>query len=121
MPIGFVQNHYSFSATYTSLLNHGETLVVFAVLLFISILSRLGSYPLPIDMLREHLAVTASCVLCCARLFLWHIGANRCKEASHDLLQGYSDARDQFLALFSGLCPSLLVRDSVVKKSIADK
>lgn len=47
VPVGFVQNHYSFSATYTSLLKHGETLVVFAALLFISIPFHLGSYPLP--------------------------------------------------------------------------
>lgn len=25
VPVGFVQNHYSFSATYTSLLKHSET------------------------------------------------------------------------------------------------
>lgn len=41
--MGFVQNHYSFSATYTGLLKHGETLVAFAALLFISIPFHLGS------------------------------------------------------------------------------
>lgn len=72
VPVGFVQSHYSFSAMYTSLLKHGETLVVFDSVPFISILFQLGSYPWPTDMFCEHIAVAGSCVLLLHTLTVWH-------------------------------------------------
>lgn len=116
VPVGFVQNHYSFPAAYTSLLKHGETCGAFAALLFISILFHLGSYPLPAAVSHEHLAVAASCLLLLGTLILWHAQANRREEASPNLFQGFSAAGDRFLAPFSGLCPLLLAPDSLVKK-----
>lgn len=47
MPVGFVCCCYSSSATHTSLLKHSETVIVFAVFLFISLPFYLGSYPSP--------------------------------------------------------------------------
>lgn len=91
------------------------------VRLLISILFHLRFYPLPDSVLHEHSAAAASCVLLLSMLFLWYTRANLCREARHNLLQGSSAARDQFLLLFSDLCPLLLVRDSVVESPIADK
>lgn len=49
VPVGFVRSRYLSSATRTGILKHSETVIVFAIFLFISILFNLHSYLSPIS------------------------------------------------------------------------